>query len=53
MEKGQFTRHVILNGTKWSEESLFILYFNIRREILRFAQNDSIEAFSTPPQAHT
>ena len=34
----QLIINVILNETKWSEESLFIL--NILREILRFAQND-------------
>ena len=36
---------VILNETKWSEESLFIL--NTLREILRFAQNDSLVTLST------
>jgi len=42
--KKEFYMDVILNETKWSEESLFI--FNILREILRFAQNDSLVTFS-------
>jgi len=41
--------NVILNGTKWSEESLFVL--NALREILRFAQNDSLVTFSTAPKS--
>jgi len=40
---------VILNPAVWrDEESLFILNFNIPREILRAAQNDNLVTFSIP-----